>query len=119
MPVISSDRTLKRITLSRYPQSDPAWIEFYERASTGDVEAAFEGNPKNDITQVLQIIASLVKNWNFTNAEGQPEPITVETLRRMDPDDIKEIREAIEATMELTPLSAQKKTGSSATSKQS
>ncbi len=118
MPVLASERTTKRINLSRFPESDPGWIEIYDRAQVGDVEAVgnlASGQEIGKITEDLMLVTSLIKDWNFTESDGSSVPITLESVRRLEMSDLNDIAEAMKAVS--TELSTEKKSDSSLTSK--
>lgn len=66
---------------------DPAIVTVNTKIDAGQAEILENSDSRSDA--VFTLMASLIKSWNFTDAEGNSAPITPESLRRLDIVDFK------------------------------
>lgn len=119
MPQLISNTT-KRLYLPSTKdapnESDRAWVEVKEKLTGGDWVAAAIGKDDAERTEIG--LAKFIVNWNFTDSEGKVEPVTPETVHRLELKDynflgqaLKEATTSVGSTIEADP--EQKKTSSS------
>jgi len=109
--------TIKRLELPSTkdaPEEEKAWVEVKDRLTGGDWNAARSGKTDGERTDAG--IAMFIVNWNFTDAEGKVDPITAETVHRLELEDYNFLSEQLYAASKdvITSLQEdQKKTLSS------
>lgn len=105
----SSRRKSKKLELPSSTEQDPAWVEVYEEALSGDVEQMANAGEQRGLAMITAIV-NIIKDWNFTKEDGQKEEINVDNVRRLSQKDLIYIMSNIEAYNELITLGeAQKK----------
>lgn len=86
------------------PDDQKAWVKLDVGENlVADLEA-LNDNDKNSTVSRVRVLASRIKEWNFTNPEGQPEPITFENVCKLDPNDLTYLL-GVKATTSTQPLS--------------
>ena len=92
---------------------DRAWVVMdVSPVKTGDV-AIYDDGMKRGEYQVM-VVANRIKEWNYTDASGEPVPINFDTVTQLDTDDFKYLQTLIES--EPATLSTDEKKSSSDTS---
>lgn len=86
MPKFPDQKTVKVILPSTKDSEDPAYVVIKETLTVGDLMdlKGDEGSLKIGI----KMLESLIVEWNFTDKDGKPSPITIDNIKRMDIDDI-------------------------------
>jgi len=91
----------------RLELSDGDWLEVKKRLSIGEERASFqqisgsinnEGwiRPNVEMVGIAEVLAYLV-DWSLIDANDKPVKVSKDALLSMDPDDYKEIEEAVQA----------------------
>lgn len=115
---IETERVYLPSTKDAENEADRGWVELKKQAVGGDVLNAGFGIDNMDRT--ARLMASLITNWNFTNDEGQPEPINAITVGLLEPEDFSEIaikmKEIVDKSAESKLPTGEKKTTSISTS---
>lgn len=75
MPILSDFRKTKEISLPTYPDSK---IIIYSGVLIGD--ALTQGPDESELHYSLRALPVIIKEWNFTNEQGEPLPINDKTL---------------------------------------
>lgn len=101
-------RPTKKIDLPSSTKDDPAWVEVYTEALTGDLEALGDVGDKKGL-QIITGIKNMIKDWNFEDANGAKAEITVENIRRMKQEDLVAILQNIDSYNDLLKLDPAKK----------
>ena len=115
---IETERIYLPSTKDEANEADRGWVEIKRQAVGGDVLNAGFGVDNMDRT--ARLMASLVTAWNFTDDEGNPEPINAITVGLMEPDDFSAIaiklKEIVDRSAESRlPQDGEKKTTSTDT----
>ena len=115
---IETERIYLPSTKDEANEVDRGWVEIKRQAVGGDVLNAGFGVDNMDRT--ARLMASLVTAWNFTDDEGNPEPINAITVSLMEPDDFSAIavklKEIVDRSAESRlPQDGEKKTTSTDT----
>lgn len=77
------------LSTSQLPESDQAWVKMdVGEMLGGDVMDLIDGDDVKAGTVSCAMLASRIKEWNFTKPDGTPEEITTENVRRMDMADL-------------------------------
>lgn len=117
MPKLISSATRKIFLPSTegLPEEEKAWVEVKTRLTGGDMLAAATGG-NDDIERTEAAIAAFIVDWNFTNEEGETEPITRQSVHQLEIDDFSllaiEVQKA-QKSVDTTIEGEQKKTSSS------
>jgi hypothetical protein len=93
MPQLSTATTdIKQFFLpstSNLPQEDQAWVRMnVGEMLGGDIMDLIGENEVKPGAISCVILASRIKEWNFTKPDGIPEEIAVESVRRMEMADL-------------------------------
>jgi len=88
MPKLVSTATRKIFLPSTEGASEEekAWVEVKTRLTGGDMLVA-SSNGTDNIERTEAALAAYIVNWNFTNEAGETEPITRESVHRLEIDD--------------------------------
>ncbi len=89
MPQLSKNTEVAQFflpTTKTAPDADKAWVKLEVGAVTaGDLIGL--NDDTGAIEATVKLLATRIKEWNFTEADGQPVPITEATVRRLDMED--------------------------------
>jgi hypothetical protein len=108
MPILNTERNFKKIILPSSTATDEAWVEVWDKVFTSDVIALSSyGGDKNKAS--IEIITSIIKDWNFTDSEGNKLPITSENVNFMSILDVAKIIEETTAFRQIEAMSLVKK----------
>lgn len=112
---IQTEKIYLPSTINEPNEDDRAWVELKKQAVGGDVINASFGTDNMDRT--ARLAASLIVAWNFTDDEGNVEPITAEKVSLMMPEDFSavviKVKEFVNKSAESKlPQEGEKKTTS-------
>lgn len=93
MPVLKDFRQTREITLPGYPDSK---VVIYHSLLAKDTDLVVDMQEDMKPSKVLLVLPKLIKEWNFTNEDGSPTPITAENVNLLQDDDIKFIVEQVQ-----------------------
>lgn len=96
MPVLGQEK-LVEINLPSSTEDDPAIVTVNVKIHAGQAEVLENSDDRSDA--VFELMATLVKSWNFTDADGNQAPITPDSLRKLDVIDFKMLTETIFASI--------------------
>lgn len=114
MPRIAPEAKTVRVELTCYGTEDPAWIEIKSGLTVGDIAQIFDTETQYE--QRLAALAASIAAWNFTDEQGNPEPVTVDNIKKLRVEAIAEIQAATSGLQGQGGLEPLKKDGSSSTS---
>lgn len=63
---------------------DKAWVEVRTKVLLGDIVAAREETDGTLFKTGLAMLSRLIVNWNYTDEDNKPIPITVEALNHLE-----------------------------------
>jgi hypothetical protein len=102
-------RTTKKLDLPSSTKEDPAWVEVYVEALSGDVEQMANAGEQRGLAMITGIV-NIIKDWNFQKEDGTKEDITLDNVRRLSQKDLTFILSNVDAYNELAGIgNAQKK----------
>lgn len=108
MPKLAVSNIIE-VTLPSSTPDDPAVVKFDATLTT---RQALDIASTEDKTQAMvELLASCIREWNFTDADDQPEPITAEAVGKLQIDDFALLAEKISEAVDETI--AKKKVGDS------
>jgi len=114
MPILKSERSEKRIVLPSSTPEDEAWAIVYTDLRTGDI---FSTDPTQQTQRTTpEIVANLIKDWNFLQANGEKAPITSEFVALLDAVDLVYILKETGVEGKMRAFTDAKKKNSSSTS---
>lgn len=91
LPTTSVTPNIKQVYLpstANDPEDDRSWVKLDVGENLmADLEALNDADKNNTVSKV-RVLASRIKEWNYTNATGQPEPITFENVCKLAPTDL-------------------------------
>jgi hypothetical protein len=112
MPKLGQEK-LVELKLPSSTDDDPAVVTVNTAIDAGQAEVLENSDQRSDA--VFELLASLIKSWNFLGDDGKTAPITTANLRRLDVVDFKTITEAIfdriKLELEVSPVPAAEKKG--------
>lgn len=90
MPILTDkrDTNTRKIVLPSYvglKEDQQGYVVVYEKPNAGDLMTPEAATPKG---ATLASIVGMVKEWNFTDKDGNALPITPETLQILEPEDL-------------------------------
>lgn len=93
-----------RPEIVRLPLKDGDWIDVKKRLNTGEYRAMVTQQYKSDADHFaidleqmgLSKVMAYGVEWSFIDFAGKPLPLTVDTVRSIDPDVFREVLEAVE-----------------------
>lgn len=97
------------------PEDQQAWVKMDVGPITPTDSQQFSDEDRNAVVRLQRIVVGRIKEWNFVNADGQPEPINLETYYRLAQED-KEYLQSIEFDGGPPPLTDDQKKTSTSTS---
>ena len=114
MPVLQKSEDILRVYLPStdgLPHEERAWVDVRSRLLVGDVERITQGktDEANAITGSIRLLSGMVRDWNYTDAEGQKLPVTEENLRLLETQDLQAIGEHLEKQRRPAEASAEEK----------
>lgn len=86
MPQLGVEK-IKKLVLPSSTEDDQAVVEI-DTNITGGQAADLYGS-LDEVQATFGILALAIRSWNFTDADGQPAPITVETVRKLSAKDFE------------------------------
>lgn len=100
-PVLEDFRGVIKLSLPSYPNSE---VEIYDGILVKDYGIFTKfGKNAEDPALIVEVLKTLIKSWNFTNAAGDPLPVTSDTLAML------KIEDLIYITTEITEVVTGKK----------
>jgi len=93
MPVLKDFRHTKEITLPGYADSR---VVIFHSLLAKDTDLVVDMQQDMKPSKVLLVLPKLIKEWNFTNEDGSPTPITAENINLLEDEDIKFIVEQVQ-----------------------
>lgn len=112
MPQLSQSN-IEELTLPTNPD-DPIKVTV-DTAVTGGMAEDVIGEDGKISKPISAIITNAIKSWNVTDADGNPEPVTQESVRRMEPDDFmflgNKILDKLNVAIEAKAVSTAEKKG--------
>jgi len=110
MPKLDKDsRVSKKIILKASSQpNDEAWVEIYEDVLTGDVMGVGQFE-ENKMMASLAAITNLIKDWNFTDKDGNKSEISIETVKLLPFEDMMQLISEVKAFDKFQGLTEIKK----------
>ena len=89
MPVLQAESKVERFYLpstENAPEADKAFVDMeVGKLTTGDIVNV---DPKSAEVEIgVNMLASRIKGWNFTDVEGNPLPVTTEAVKLLDVED--------------------------------
>lgn len=88
MPILGKEK-LETLELPSGTADEPATVTLDLNITSGQAEDFDAEQDKSQATYAL--ILSCIKSWNYTDADGQLAPLTVENLRMLPNNDMKVI----------------------------
>lgn len=114
MPRLTTEN-IEEIELPSSTAEDKAIVHLNTHISTTD--ALKLGDAEDRSSAVIEMIADAIKSWNFVDADGNPEPITPDSVGRLHIGDFavlaERFTEAVEAVIGSAKLSISEKKASS------
>lgn len=105
MPKLVKKREVKQIYLpstAHLPQEEQAWVTLdVSSASAADI-LSVDSDDTAGATSVKGLLERIVE-WNYTDEEDNPLPVTFENLKLMDLDDFTYLRKQIKGKTEVMP----------------
>jgi len=86
MPILKDFRRTKEITLSKHEGSK---IEIYDGIVVKEA-MSFNKDEENS-EKSLDLIAKMIKSWNFTDEQEKPLPVNIESLYLFDMESLTEL----------------------------
>lgn len=108
MPVLNTERKTSRLVLPSSTPEDEAWVEIYEDLLVSDV-IELSNNTENPTKGTISALASIIKDWNFTDKDGNKSEISFDTVKFMTLEDLIFITEKAKAFTKLNSLADAKK----------
>lgn len=102
MPLFHSIRNIVEVKLPSYGEKDPAIVKMYDNIIAGDYDGI---DTDNKTDRAYGVLARTIVEWNLVDGGGKPWPITADSIRRLEIDDIN----ALNAARKSTSLSDTKK----------
>lgn len=94
--IVTKTKRLYLPSTKDLPEEEKAWVEVKDRLTGGDWVASAIGKDNAERTDIG--LSMFIVNWNFTDAEGKVEPITPQSVHRLELEDYnflgKELKEA-------------------------
>lgn len=103
MPSFLQPRTKQYVlpsTANAKPE-DQAVLTVRIDATASDLMASDETEGGN-IRKTVTLLATLIEKWNYTEPDGSPVPVTVESVARLSPQDIHFLEKQIEADLKVS-----------------
>lgn len=98
------------------PEADRAWVKLQSgRILGGDLSGV--DDPESEMGVAIAILAGRIKEWNFTEADGSPTPITLENVKRLELNDMNYLFEQLDLKQSVS-LSTEEKKSSLTSSEQ-
>ena len=94
MPVLKNQRETITIKPEKYPDAE---IKMYTSFTVGD--AVENSADEEDITQgenLLRMLTRVIQEWNFTDEEENPLPITEENIKMLDVSVLNDIVDVVD-----------------------
>lgn len=97
MPTLSLEDTRKtvRLTLPSSTETDPAWVEVYDKVLTNDMITLRE--TEGQTMQTIVAVKNMIAKWCFLEKDGTPAPIDLEHIGQLEFSDFTFISEQIKA----------------------
>lgn len=95
MPTLHTTRNIVEVTLPSFGTDDPAIVKLYDTILAGDYE---ESEDENRSDRAYSIIAKIIIDWNLTDENGNPLPITLDSIKKLPIVDINAINKALKDT---------------------
>lgn len=117
MPKLVSNATRKMFLPSTegLAEEDKAWVEVKTRLDGGDMLRA-STNGVDNIERTIAALATYIVSWNYTDDNDEIEPITFESVRRLEIEDFQALvldMNAAQKSVKTSVEGEQKKTSSS------
>lgn len=115
MPRLGQERLVEYvIPLLEHETPDDQVIVMMDMRFTGEQVMRQQSSADNEKT-TFDLLASTIKRWNFTDAEGKEEPINEETVRRLEAHHViylsDKISERIESLLTVRAVPTDEKKG--------
>lgn len=118
MPQLPNQGETKRYTLpssATLPPEQQAYVVLQGgRILGGDLSNV--DDPESKLGVAIAILAGRIKEWNFTEADGKPTPITLDNVKRLELEDLYFLFEQLDLKNVAATMSAEEKKSSSPTS---
>jgi hypothetical protein len=87
MPQLANYQTLKVILPSTegLPDEEQAWAEIKTDLLVGDLERL--ESLDESMGTMVKLLSLMIVDWNFTDQDGEKEPINQDSVRKLRPDD--------------------------------
>ena len=92
MPILGQEKLIE-VRLPSSTDEDPAIVTVNVKIHAGQAEVLENSDDRADA--VFELMATLVKSWNFTDAGGRQAEITPQSLRKLDVVDFKILTETV------------------------
>jgi hypothetical protein len=117
MPQLTSQKTEKIYLPSteNLPKEEQAWVEVRSRISVNDMASLniTGGTVSATMADFLPVVASLIKDWNFTDSDGTTIEITNQSVGDLEPNDFNKILEVVFKAKSVTAEDQKKSSPSS------
>lgn len=111
MPTLPSQGETQQVFLPStkdQPQPEQAWVKLQSgRVLGGDTVNVDDLESKMGVA--LAILAGRIKEWNFTDADGTPTPITLENVKRLELEDMNFLFEKLDLQQTVSLSTEEKK----------
>lgn len=90
MPQLASQGTTKKVVLPStkdLAEPEQAWVVIQTGRILGG-DTVNVDDPESQMGVALSILSGRIKEWNFTEADGKPTPITLDNVKRLELDDM-------------------------------
>jgi hypothetical protein len=88
----------EKIILPSSKEGDQAWVVIKTNLTIGDVTGS-EGVDK--MAASFKMLANIIREWNFTDKDGQIVPITEDNIKLMEISDVLEIQKRVKLPTEV------------------
>lgn len=92
MPKLGQSNIVE-LRLPSSTEDDPAIVKLDLNITGGQAEDLYDSDKKSGAT--FELIAQTIKEWNFTDADDKPVPITADNVRKLNVGDFKFISEQL------------------------
>lgn len=114
MPILQEDDSkIERVILPStkdLPAADQAWVDIKTgRILGGDMAAVEALSDSEGVSISVAMVANRIREWNYTEKDGTPVPITVKSVARLNFGDLGFLAAKLNPTGEADPIEADPK----------
>lgn len=97
------------------PENEREWVDINVNLLGGDILEAAEDNISN-VRRAIMLLAALIKNWSFTEEDGEKTAITPDNVARLEATDLSFLVNKVNEVLPTTGGLPEKKDATSSLS---